>query len=139
MTQQSLKPRVVRKETPPQMRGRDGYLKAREHLRRDFDYRCAYCMIHEQQVGGIEGFSIDPFRPRSKSGCVNDYANLYWVCMGCNRSKGDTWPTSSEHRWGLRFADPCNEPGYGIHFVENKMEEGSPRMNSGINFLTYLR
>ena len=45
MTQQSLKPRVVRKETPPQMRGRDGYLKAREHLRRDFDYRCAYLKL----------------------------------------------------------------------------------------------
>ena len=32
-------PRIVRRETPPKMTGRDGYRKAEPHLRRDFDCR----------------------------------------------------------------------------------------------------
>lgn len=47
-------PRIIRSEETPEMTGRDGYRKAEPHLRRDFDYRCAYCMVHEQQVGGTE-------------------------------------------------------------------------------------
>jgi hypothetical protein len=135
----SLKPRIVRKETPPIMRGRDGYLKARELLRRDFDYRCAYCMIHEQQAGGPESFSIDHFRPRSKGGRVNDYANLYWTCIGCNRNKGHTWSTPSERRRGFRFADPCQEQDYGVHFVENDQGELVPQTLCGEYHLKLLR
>jgi hypothetical protein len=58
------------------MTGRDGYRNAREHLRRDFDHRCAYCMMHEEQAGGPDAFWIDHFHPRSKGGRVNHYANL---------------------------------------------------------------
>jgi HNH endonuclease len=53
-------------------------------------------MIHEEQAGGIAAFWIDHFRPRSKGGPVNDYANLYWACMLCNHIKGESWPAPSE-------------------------------------------
>jgi len=139
MKQQLSKPRIVRKETPPKMTGRDGYLKAREPLRRDFDYRCAYCTIHEQQAGGAESFSIDHFRPKSKGGRVNDYDNLYWTCMSCNRIKGDAWPTSPERRRGWRFADPCKEQDYGVHFVENEGGELVPRTPCGEYHVRTLR
>jgi hypothetical protein len=121
------------------MTGRDGYLHAREHLRRDFDSRCAYCMIHEQQVGGAEAFWIDHFHPRSKGGRANDYANLYWTCMGCNRIKGDVWPTPSERRRGRRFADPCKEQDYGRHFQENEHAELLPQTPCGEYHLRVLR
>ena len=113
-------PRIARHQQPPQMSGTEGYRTAREYLRRDFGFRCAYCMIHEQQVGGPEGFCIDHFWPRSKGGAANDYGNLYWACIGCNRFKGDAWPGESERRRGRRFADPCQEQDYGVHFVEGR-------------------
>jgi hypothetical protein len=121
------------------MSGRDGYLKAREPLRRDFDYRCAYCLVHEQQVGGLEAFSIDHFRPRSKGGRVSDYANLYWSCNGCNRVKAESWPTASERSQGARFADPCREQDYGFHFIENELGELVPRTRCGEYHIVVLR
>jgi len=42
--------------------------------------------------------------------------------MLCNHIKADAWPTPQEYRRGWRFADPCQEMDYGVHFVEN--EEG---------------
>ena len=97
MRREIFQPRIKRQETPPKMTGRRGYLKAREYLRRDFENRCAYCMIHETQGGGAEAFWIDHFKPRSKGGYVNDYNNLYWACM----------PSPPERRKGYRFADLC--------------------------------
>ncbi len=139
MTRITLPPRIIRKETPPKMTGRDGYRKAREHLRRDFAYRCAYCMIHEQQAGGADVFWIDHFKPRSKGGRVNDYANLYWACMPCNHIKDNAWPTQSERRRGWRFADPCKEQDYGVHFVENEEGELVPRTPCGAYHVRMLR
>jgi hypothetical protein len=121
------------------MTGRDGYLKAREHLRRDFYHRCAYCMIHEQQIGGVEAFWIDHFRPRSKGGRVNDYANLYWACIGCNHVKGEAWPTPEEQRQGMRLADPCCEQDYGVHFIENEQGELVPQTRCGEYHVLTLR
>lgn len=115
--------RIIRREHPPKMTGRAGYRKAEPYLRRDFDYRCAYCMVHEQQVGGTEAFCIDHFKPRSKSGRVNDYANLYWACIPCNQFKHDNWATGAQRLEGYRFADPCREQDYGVHFVESDTGE----------------
>ena len=50
---------------------------------------------------------------------VNDYTNLYWVCIPCNMIKHDKWPTSEQLNRGYRFADPCREQDAGIHFVES--------------------
>ena len=111
-------PRIRRRESPPVMRDRMGYRNAEPYLRRGFDFRCAYCAIHEQTKGGSQAFCIDHFKPRSRSGPVNDYTNLYWVCIPCNMIKHDKWPTSDQLRRGYRFADPCREQDAGVHFIE---------------------
>ncbi|MCS6861025.1 MAG: HNH endonuclease [Abditibacteriales bacterium] len=121
------------------MTGRNGYQKAREHLRRDFAYRCAYCMIHEHAAGGAESFWIDHFKPRSKGGRVNDYANLYWAYMLCNHIKSNNWPTRSERRRGQRFADPCQEQDYGVHFVEDEEGKLVPQTPCGEYHVRMLR
>ena len=121
--EQSSTPRILRKEIPPKMRGAKGYLKAREYLRRDFNNRCAYCMTHEYEAGGPESFCINHFQPRSKGGEINHYDNLYWACRICNHIKRDHWPTPEERQRGFRFADPCQEQDYGVHFVENMQGE----------------
>lgn len=132
-------PRILRKETPPRMRGRRGYLHAREHLRRDFANRCAYCLIHETQMGGSEGYWIDHFQPVSRGGALNDYANLYWSCIGCNHIKSDTWPESSLIAQGYRFADPCREQDYGVHFIEDENGKLVALTPCGEYHILYLR
>ena len=121
------------------MTGRAGYRKAEPYLRRDFDYRCAYCMVHEQQLGGTKAFCIDHFKPRSKGGRVNDYANLYWSCIPCNLFKHDNWPTEEQRRKGYRFADPCREQDYGVHFVESDDFELLPQTPCGEYHVLTLR
>lgn len=116
---QRTSPRIQRQESPPVMRGRTGYRNAEPHLRRDFGFRCAYCGVHEQIKGGPQAFCIDHFKPRSRGGPVNDYTNLYWVCIPCNMIKHDKWPTNDQLRRGYRFADPCREQDAGIHFIES--------------------
>jgi len=137
--QPAARPRIARQESPPPLSGRDGYLGAREYLRRDFGCRCAYCMVHEHQVGGPESFCIDHFRPRSKGGAGNTYPNLHWACGGCNRAKGDLWPTPDEEGRGIRFADPCREQDYGVHFVEDEHARLEPRTACGEYHVAALR
>jgi hypothetical protein len=132
------KPRIVRREIPPRMAGARGYLRAREHLRRDFECRCAYCMTHEDRID-VRNFDIDHFRPQGRGGPVNDYRNLYWSCKHCNSSKGDAWPSLTETRQGWRFADPCAEQDYGVHFVENDQGVLEPRTLRGEYHVERLR
>ncbi len=117
---QRITSRIWRQESPPIMRGRVGYRNAEPYLRRDFDFRCAYCGVHEKIKGGPRAFCIDHFKPRSRGGSVNNYNNLYWVCIPCNIIKHDKWPTREQLRRGYRFADPCREQDVGVHFVESE-------------------
>jgi hypothetical protein len=135
----NLLPRIVRKETPPLMRGEKGYQRAKEHLRRDFSNRCAYCMIHEDHGQGPEAFAIDHFHPLNCGGKLNEYPNLYWTCIGCNRYKSDRWPTVEQSAHGFRFADPCAEQDYGYHFFEDQNAELVPRTPCGEYHIAQIR
>ena len=132
-------PRIRRRQSPPKMQGRVGYRNAEPYLRQDFNYRCAYCGVHEQLKGGPQAFCIDHFKPRSKGGAVNDYNNLYWVCIPCNMIKHDKWPTSEQRRRGYRFADPCREQDYGVHFVESDEGGLQPLTQCGEYHISMLR
>jgi len=55
---QKTSSRIRRRECPPVMQGRTGYRNAVPYLRRDFDFRCAYCGIHEQMKGGPKPFAL---------------------------------------------------------------------------------
>ena len=115
MQRVDVSPRIVRRESPSNYG--NNYRKTRPYLRRDFGRRCAYCLVHDEEIG--EGFFvIDHFLPRARGG-THDYANLYYACMVCNSIKHDTWPSTEEHADGIGFCDPCQEWDYGVHFVES--------------------
>jgi len=71
-------PRIIRKHHPPYSKD---YTKYKPYLRQDFNYRCAYCTIHEGEFGGLRNFVVEHFRPRWKfSELECEYTNLYYAC-----------------------------------------------------------
>jgi len=106
----------VRRENPPPQAE---YRNYRPFLRKDFLAQCAYCERTEAYMGGQEAFDVEHFRPTSKFPELTcTYANLYYVCRGCNGHKWETWPSKSQLAIGLRFADPCMEDPYLHHLRE---------------------
>ena len=100
-----------RRRKPPDGK-RHGWYK--DCLRLDFQFRCAYCLIHEADNQGPENFQVDHFRPKSKrefKSLEKVYSNLYYACYLCNKPgrKSDNWPSSEEGAKGERFVDPCVE------------------------------
>lgn len=99
----------TRQRQPPDGK-RHGWYK--DCLRLDFEFRCAYCLIHEADYQGHESFQVDHFRPKSKFRHLErKYRNLYYACLLCNKGnrKGANWPSEEEADRGERFVDPCSE------------------------------
>ena len=98
------------RRSQPDRQYRD-YTAYRSRLRTDFQYRCAYCLLHENFLGGEAGCCIDHHRPirgaHARPELAAVYTNLYWCCRECNENKGDTWPSAGDYESGLRFLDPC--------------------------------
>jgi len=110
-------PVFQRHEQPPAFTDYHAY---KPYLRRDFLYRCAYCLLHEgdEPAGGFHSFHIDHFRPQKHFPLLGaTYQNLYYACHWCNRAKWDTWPTQDELKKGYEFVDPCQEDLYLMHSV----------------------
>jgi uncharacterized protein (TIGR02646 family) len=109
-----------RRRKPPDGK-RHGWYK--DCLRIDFQFRCAYCLIHEADYQGHESFQVDHFRPKSRfKDLERSYGNLYYACQLCNRQgrKGHAWPTPDEARRGERFVDPCAEDWEDhVEFIED--------------------
>jgi hypothetical protein len=77
-----------------------------------FRSRCAYCISHEEKLGGYDAMEVDHFRPWGRTEFKHlkkEWANLYYACRGCNLHKSNHWPTTDQESRGLRFIDPCNE------------------------------
>jgi len=109
-------PRIIRQHHPPYSKD---YTKYKPYLRQDFSYRCAYCTIHEGEFGGLRNFVVEHFRPRWKFPELEcEYINLYYACSICNNCKGKHWPSDEDIAKGLRFAEPCEEDIYEVHFGE---------------------
>jgi uncharacterized protein (TIGR02646 family) len=118
-----------RQQTPPPKKD---YRKYKPFLRKDFQFRCAYCLIHEAHHEGMWSFHVDHFRPKSRrefKRLALIYTNLYYACNKCNTFKGDVWPTAKERKAGYRFIDPCEEDPYGKH-IEVHEPDGSVRTHS---------
>lgn len=99
----------TRQRRPPDGRPHGWY---KDCLRLDFEFRCAYCLIHEADYQGHESFQVDHFRPKSKfRDLERTYSNLYYACILCNKTnrKGANWPSEEEADRGERFVDPCSE------------------------------
>ena len=113
-------PTFARKRNPPDGKPHGWY---KDCLRLDFEFRCAYCLIHEKDFQGHESFQVDHFRPKSRfRELERSYANLYYACQLCNRQgrKGHAWPTPDEESRGERFVDPCAEHWEDhVEFIED--------------------
>lgn len=114
-------PIFTRKERPPQFAI---YAAYKPYLRRDFQNRCCYCLLHEgdEQVGGgFHSFQIDHFKPVALfPEWELAYDNLYYTCRWCNRAKWDNWPSQKATDEGFRFVDPCEEDLYSTHGRVNR-------------------
>ncbi len=114
--------KFLRQENPPVLKK---YQQYKSYLRKDFKFRCAYCLIHEAHYGGLRNFHVDHFRPKSKKEfreLALVYANLYYACGLCNTFKGQWWPSESDLQAGRYFVDPCEEDPYGKHFEVNEAD-----------------
>jgi len=86
------------------------YRRYKQHVREDFQYRCAYCRLHERAYGLKRSMSIDHFRPKAQfKHLIAEYANLYYCCGPCNDRKSDHWPDATQRRRGMRFVDVCQD------------------------------
>ncbi len=84
------------------------YQRYRNHLRQDFDHRCAYCDLHEAEWGGYRHFQIEHFRPRELFPWLqSEYTNLLYSCDICNSYKGCDWPNDNPTPNKRGYLDPC--------------------------------
>ena len=84
------------------------YGRYRGRLREDFDYRCAYCDVHEAEWGGYRHFQIEHFRPRKLYPWLEaEYTNLLYACDVCNCFKGSDWPSDNPQPDTRAYLDPC--------------------------------
>ena len=99
--------KVVRRNHYPKF---SDYRRYKQHVREDFQYRCAYCQLHESAYGLRRSMSIDHFQPKARFvHLIADYDNLYYCCGPCNDRKSDHWPETEQSRAGSRFVDVCRD------------------------------
>ena len=114
----SRSPRIKRRRKVKRNFTKYTIRKAFPYLIEDFKSRCAYSMLHVERTGDT-AMHIDHFDPRLKPNYQQDYSNLYLASEGCNKAKGNNWPTKADQKLGVRFLDPCAEQDYGVHIFED--------------------
>src|ERR1043166_8769090 len=108
-------PRLTRRDS--YSKKKDGnyyaeYAHYREEVAEDCLFRCAYCDVHQEEIGGERLMQLDHFRPKSRpeyATLVNDPTNLLYACFVCNSQKSDLWPAKAKektHEDGAGFVDP---------------------------------
>ncbi len=116
------------------------YTHYKPYLRRDFEFRCAYCEMTEACVFGIQTFGIDHFRPKKLfPHLLCDYQNLYYCCNDCNRYKGPVWPSDERIAEGHFFPDPCQCDPRVEHLRESEDATLAPITKAGEFSLEVLR
>lgn len=89
-------------------------------LKEDFNGICGYC----GKLYKISKASYEPdhFVPKKYSKAkINDYTNLVYSCMVCNRKKGGKWPTENPdicHDGKCGFIDPTTKD-FDLHLQRN--------------------
>lgn len=83
-------------------------------LREDFKYRCCYCTLHENEVGGWPFFETDHFIPRNLNDALETvYTNLFYSCRFCNSYKRADPKVMAG--W---YVNPCEGNLHTRHLVE---------------------
>jgi hypothetical protein len=101
--------RIVRGSDPGPVTKYGDY---KPELQRIFRSRCAYCILHEEEMGGYAAMEVDHFRPWKRpefEHLKKEWTNLYYTCRRCNLWKSNHWPTTEQNARGLRFIDPCED------------------------------
>ena len=95
-------------------------------LRKDFDHKCAYCLIKEADQGGPNNYEKDHFVPQKGGHIgmvhakysgedfdVDSYYNLYYSCSRCNGRSGKS------NTWSSTLLDPCKDKIWDEHIQLN--------------------
>jgi hypothetical protein len=91
-------------------------------LRKDFEDRCAYSLVHWKTVADANScMHVDHFNPTISGRKRNAYSNLMLATERSNLAKGEKWPSSSERRKGIRILNPTKELELGVHIVEHSV------------------
>ncbi len=89
------------------------YQSYKSQLRKDFNSKCGYCDDHDKFCGGMRGYHIDHFAPKSKfPEWKNSYQNLVYSCPYCNGAKSNKWLGDKifpSHNGNEGFIDPCDQ------------------------------
>jgi hypothetical protein len=82
--------------------------RVKEFLRKEGGFRCVYCAVHENALGGVQAFHVEHYRPKSRfSSLEHSLANLFYACPVCNRFKSNDWPAEPLATFGnCSYPDP---------------------------------
>ncbi|MFA5934555.1 MAG: HNH endonuclease [Candidatus Paceibacterota bacterium] len=82
--------------------------RVKEFLRQEGGFRCVYCAIHENALGGIQAFHVEHYKPKSKFPTLEHILeNLFYSCPICNRFKLNDWPAEpNRHLNNSSYPDP---------------------------------
>jgi uncharacterized protein (TIGR02646 family) len=98
----------------PQVR----YQNYKADLRQDFSQKCGYCDASDRFFGGLDGYHIDHFAPKSRfPNLSSTYVNLVYSCPYCNIAKSNKWigdDFTIPHNGTEGFVDPCSDD-YDTH------------------------
>jgi hypothetical protein len=108
---------------------------AREAVRREYGYRCGYCGVHEEELGGE--LEVDHFQPRSAGGS-DHLDNLVYCCPTCNRLKGDFWPSDHPPATGRCLLHPKRDDPL-VHFREEEDGRLTALTETGVFHIERLR
>lgn len=94
--------------------------RVKEFLRKEGDFRCVYCAVHENALGGIQSFHVEHYRPKTKFPALkHTLANLFYSCPVCNRFKSNDWPAEPHKTFkNSSYPDP-SIVNYSILFELN--------------------
>ena len=101
---------------------RAAYRDYKVDLREDFNSKCGYCDAQDEYFGGVRGYQIDHFAPKSRfPGLELIYENLVYSCPFCNGAKSNKW-IGDDHtipnNGKCGFVDPCNRE-FDEHLARN--------------------
>lgn len=99
----------VQKAANIQLEGNYERKGVKEHIRREASFRCVYCALHENYLGGINAFHTEHYRPQHYfPRLAHVLSNLYYACPICNSFKSDTWPGEpSDSHDIVSYPDPA--------------------------------
>jgi hypothetical protein len=97
-------------------------IRVKEFLRQEGGLRCVYCAIHENALGGVQGFHVEHYKPKKRfPALINTLSNLFYSCPICNRFKSSDWPAEPKKKFGNSSYPNPSQIDYSILFeVDDK-------------------